>query len=202
MKKILFLLTLLSFTFVYSQCFIEGNSQIKAGESEVYTIKNNTAQCADCHQWSSFGGNVSLEGDVKQHTIKVKGNAGGKTILSLEMLSDKGILRCSKNIDVVNPVSQENHSSTSACDVSLDSFKEVKVSDGVVSFVPAKSESGVKYEWTAEYENGDKKTSAEPTAQFSYSRENGIKTLMLRVTSSKCMRNFTKTYDANYWRFY
>lgn len=202
MKKILFLLTLLSFTYGFSQCFIEGDSQIKAGESRVYTIKNNTAQCADCHQWSFFGGSVTLEGDVKQNTIKVKGNAAGKTILSLEMLSDKGIVRCSKNIDVIPPLSQENGSLISACDIGLDSFKEVKLSDGVVSFVPAKSESGLKYEWTAEYENGERKTSAEPTSQFSYSRENGIRSLMLRVMSSKCMRNFTKTYDANYWKFY
>ena len=78
----------------------------------------------------------------------------------------------------------------------------VKVSDGVVSFVPAKTEGSLKYEWTAVYDNGDEIKSAEHTPKFSYSKENGIKTLMLRVTSSKCMRTFTKTYDANYWRFY
>lgn len=202
MKKILFLLTLLSFTYGFSQCFIEGSPQIKVGETHVYTIKNNTAQCNDCHQWSSFGGNITLEGDVKQNTVKIKGNAPGKTILSLEMISDKGILRCSKTVDVLTPPSQEINAFSTGCDIGLDSFREVKVSDGVVSFVPAKTEASLKYEWTAVYDNGDEIKSAEHTPKFSYSKENGIKTLMLRVTSSKCMRNFTKTYDANYWRFY
>lgn len=202
MKKILFLLTLLSFTYGFSQCFIEGNPNLTVGESQTYTVKNNTAQCIDCHQWTSFGGNISLEGDIKQNSIKVKGNAAGKTILSLEMISEKGLLRCSKTIDVLNKPSTDINLLSSACDIGLDSFKEVKVSDGVVSFIPAKTEGNLKYEWNAEYENGDKKSSAESTAQFTYSKENGIKTLMLRVMTDRCMRNFTKTYDANYWRFY
>ena len=202
MKKIVFLLTFLSFTFGFSQCFIEGNSQIKTGESQVYTIKNNTAKCSDCHEWTTFGGNVSLEGDVKKNTIRIKGNAAGKTILSLEMISEKGILRCSKNIDVVNAPAQELNTLSSACDIGTDSFKEVKISDGNVSFVPSKKENNWKYEWTAEYDNGEKKISTESTSQFPYSNENGIKSVTLKISTSKCMRNFTKTFDSNYWRFY
>ena len=119
----------------------------------------------------------------------------------MDMLSPRGKVQCSKVIDVVPKPSAEIYNSP-ACDIGLDSFKEVKISDEVVSFVPAKTERSLKYEWTAVYDNGNEIKSAEHTPQFSYSKENGIKTLMLRVTSSKCMRTFTKTYDANYWRFY
>ena len=201
MKKILLLLTFLSFTYGFAQCYIEGNSSITVGETETYTLKNNAGQCTDCHHWSTFARNVTLQGDVKQSIIKVNAQGAGQFILSMDMLSPRGKVQCSKVIDVVPKPSAEIYNSPT-CDIGTEGFKEVKVSDGVVSFVPAKTEGSLKYEWTAVYDNGDEIKSAEHTPKFSYSKENGIKTLMLRVTSSKCMRTFTKTYDANYWKFY
>lgn len=201
MKKILLLLTFLSFTYGFAQCYIEGNSSITVGETETYTLKNNAGQCTDCHHWSTFARNVTLQGDVKQSIIKVNAHGAGQFILSMDMLSPRGKVQCSKVIDVVPKPSAEIYNSP-VCDIGTEGFKEVKISDGTVSFVPSKAETHLKYEWTAEYDNGEKKISAESAAQFAYSKEKGIRSVSLKVYTSKCMRTFTKTYDANYWRFY
>ena len=121
MKKFLFLLSFLSFTNAFSQCNIKGNATIKVLETETYTVENDIAQCKDCHLWVNIGGNSELQGDVKQNAVKLKGTSGGRTVLSLVMLSPQGVVQCSKNIDVVDGAIIDTNktavSTSSNCDI-------------------------------------------------------------------------------------
>ncbi len=204
MKKSLLLISFLSFATVFSQCIITGNSTIKANDTETYTVENGTAQCTDCHLWTNIGGNTSIESDVKQKTIKLKANAGGSTILSVMMLSPKGVVQCSKNIDVSEysiPATIPKVVSNPNCDIEFNDYKEVKISEGIVTFV-SNTNNNFKYEWAAIYMNGEQKTSHEKVPQFNYTKENGIATLKVKITSSKCMKNFSKAYEEAFWKIF
>ncbi len=192
-------------TTAFSQCVIKGNASMKVNETQTYTVENDIAQCNDCHLWTNIGGNTSLEGDVKGKTIKLKANSGGRTVLSLAMLSPQGMVQCSKNIDVSDssPVPAETPKivSNPNCDIDFNDYKEVKYSDGVVSFL-SNIDNNFKYEWTAIYMNGEQKTSNEKVPQFNYTKENGIATLKVKIVSSKCMKNFSKAYEAAFWKVF
>lgn len=205
MKKITLIITLLISVFAFSQCVIKGNTKMKVSDVETFSIDNDLAQCPDCHLWVNISGNTELQGDVKQNSVKLKANSPGRTVLSLVVLSSQGVSQCSKNIDVVDVTTAkpDNVVSTTSsnCDIDFSDYREAKTSDGIVAFLP-NGKNNYKYEWNATYENGDKKTSTEQIPQFNYSRDNGIKTMVLKVTSPRCIRNFTKTYEPNFWKFY
>ncbi|SFJ14017.1 hypothetical protein SAMN05421638_2284 [Kaistella treverensis] len=202
MKKILFFFTILSYTAVFSQCYIEGKSVINVGESQVYTVKNNTAKCDDCHTWSSLDNIISLDGNLKQSKLQVKGISGGSTLLAMEMDSDKGLLKCYKTIRVISALPKKLSAVAEECDFDINGFKEMKANDSTVSYAPDNLVENLKYTWIAEYENGEQKSTNEPKANFNFTKENGIKALKLNVKSAHCVRDFTKIYDANYWDFY
>jgi hypothetical protein len=204
MKKLLLSFLLMSFTNLFSQCVITGSNIIKVLDVATYTVENDNAQCKDCHLWMNLGENTSLEGDVKQNTIKLKANSIGKTILSLSMLSPQGLVQCNKSIEVVEAISNksETDQSLSNCDIDFTDFKELKYDVGIVAFLPAKLENNYKNLWTVTYENGEQKTSTEKVPQFNYSKENEIVTVVAKVSSSKCVKNFTKTYEKNFWKFF
>ena len=206
MKKLILLMTLMIYSSSFSQCVIKGNPTMKVSDAETYTVENDIAQCKDCHLWVNIGGNTELQGDVKQNTVKLKGTSGGRTVLSLVMLSPQGVVQCSKNIDVLDGAMIDTNktavSTSSNCDIDFTDYKEAKTSDGIVAFLPDGKENNYKYDWTVTYENGDQKTSKEKTPQFSFAKDNGIKTATVKITSARCIRNFTKTYEANFWKFY
>lgn len=114
-------------------------------------------------------------------------------------------MQCSKNIDIMDgnvaaPFTQEP--TKSKCDIEVSNYKEVKVSERIVSFFPNVTNDAYKYSWTATYSNGETMSSTEKVPQFPYSKENGLTRVNVKVTSSKCMRDFSKTYDANFWKFF
>ena len=202
MKKILLFFAFLSYTVAFSQCYIEGKSTLSVGENQIYTVKNNTAKCADCHAWTNAGNEVIIDGNRNQKDLKVKGNAAGNTMLSVEMDSDKGLLKCYKNIMVVPSLPKKLSEVEEDCDFNINGFKEQKINDSTVSYAPDNVVKNLQYIWIAEYENGEQKSSAEPTAKFNFTNTNGIRALKLNVKSSSCVRDFTKIYEANYWDFY
>lgn len=204
MKKSLLLISFLGFTTVFAQCIIKGNPAMKVNDTEIYTVESDNAQCTDCHLWTNIGGNASLEGNVKQKSVKLRANSGGRTILSLTVLSPQGMQQCSKNIDITDfsvsaaPKAPPKVISNPNCDIDFNDYKEVKFSDGIVSLM-SNTDNNFKYEWTAVYMSGEQKTSKDKTPQFNYSKENGIRTIKVQIISSKCMKNFSKAYETAFW---
>lgn len=102
MKKILTLFGFMLFNTAYSQCTINGSSQLSAGTTETYSVENDVAQCRDCHLWENSGSIASMQGNVKKGAVRLRGNSAGKMTLNLTMLSPQGVVQCSKNIEVVD----------------------------------------------------------------------------------------------------
>ena len=216
MKKIILFVGLLCSVAISAQCNISGKSSINVLAEETYTIATETAQCKDCHQWVNIGGNTTIIGDKKQNSFKVKANTAGREVISLSVLTPTGILQCSKSIDIVDtnsskPLATNGTTATAEiaevekpknCDIEVTNYKEVKYNEQTVSFFPDVMNDAQKYSWVANYENGDTKKSTDKVALFPYSKENGITKLVLKVNSSKCLKEYSKNYDANYWRLF
>lgn len=206
-NKILFTFALIASTTAFAQCNITGNSTINKGTEEFYTVPTELAQCKDCHLWVISGGNAQFTGDHRQNTVKIKGNADGRIVLSLAILTPQGLSQCSKNIDISTSsantalVSTEE-SAKKNCDVETNNLKEVKNGEGIVSFFPNAVNDSYKYNYTATYHNGETMSSTEKIPQFPFTKDNGITKISVKINSSKCIREFSKTYDANYWKFF
>ena len=203
MKKFIIAATVMLSSAAFAQCNINGKSTIKVNETETYVLENDDAQCTDCHLWVAIGGNSELEGDTKKGSVKLKSTSGGRTVISLSVLTPKGLSQCSKNIDIITDnTTILNTQKNIDCDININGFKEVKYSEGIVTFFPSSTQNEYKYNWTAIYKNGEQKTSLEKIPQFNYSKQNGIITMKVRIVSSKCMKDMSKTYDDTYWKFF
>lgn len=210
MKKLVLVATFFISIFAFSQCTITGKSAIKVLEEETYSVDKEMAQCKDCHLWVSVGGNATISGDNRQNAVKIKANSGGRQVLSASILTPQGLLQCSKNIDILdtsevgiakNNVSTNDIPKLPNCDVQVNNFKEVKYAENIVSFFPNVTDGDYKYQWTVNYANGDQMISTEKVPQFPYTKENGISTVKVKVTSTKCIKEFTKTYELSFWKF-
>lgn len=207
-KKVL-LPAILGVNFLTAQCMIDGKSTIRISEEEVYTINRATAQCEDCHLWVTIGGNASFSIDNKKNTVKLKAGFSGRQVLSATVLTQDGVAQCSKNIDIVDAKTQMPNQSnanvstnSSNCDIEVSDYKEVKSTEGIVSFFPNVTNSSYQYNWTATYFNGDVMTSDLVNPQFPYSKTKGIKSVSVKVTSNRCIKRFSKNYEENFWRFF
>lgn len=206
MKKNTLLFGLFASAIVSAQCNISGKSSISVLSEETYTVANELAQCKDCHLWVTVGGNTTIASDNRQNSVKIKANSGGREVLSLSVLTPQGLMQCSKNIDIVDgngalPVVSETAKSKN-CDIQANNYKEVKYAEGIVSFFPNVTNDTFRYHWTANYFNGDTMSSTEKVPQFPYTKENGITKVVVKINSSKCLKEFSKTYDGNFWKFF
>ena len=208
MKKIL-LLAGLTFAFsMEAQCNISGNSSVKVNEISTYTLDNDNAQCSDCHLWVTVGGNSQIDGEFRKNSVKIKPNSGGRTVLSLSVLTSQGLSQCSKNIDIIDGTTssvsnlQNSIQTAQDCDIALESFKEVKYADGVVTFFPSNTNNDYKYSWTAVYADGKQAESSEKIPQFPYTKEGSITTVKVKIVSAKCIKSLSKSYDSTYWKFF
>lgn len=196
----------LSFSFMLSaQCNIVGKSSITKNEIATYTIENDIAQCPDCHLWIAVGNNAQLESDFKKNSVKIKPLSSGRTVLSLSILSDHGLVQCSKNIDILADGlidREQTQSEKINCDITTNNFKEVKYDVGMVTFFPNDSQKEYKYTWKVNYSNGEIKESNEKIPKFPYSEEKPITKVSVKVVSLNCMKEFSKTYDKYYWKFF
>ncbi|UOE41673.1 hypothetical protein MTP09_03265 [Chryseobacterium suipulveris] len=211
MKKILTVFSAMLFTSAFSQCVINGNSEIRMGTTSNYTIQNNQSQCGNCHLWENKGSVASLNGDVRKSSIRVRGNTPGTMTLQHTALTLQGVTECSKTINIVDgtgirvnsnasSTGVSNSNASSNCDIVFDNYVEVKNSDGLVSFRPEVQNSRYKYEWTATYANGEQKTSTADIPNFSYTGDNGISSVAVKITSPSCIKNFNKKYNSTYWK--
>ena len=210
MKKFTFLSFLFFGILLNAQCTISGKSSIILNTEESYSVANETAQCKDCHLWVGVGTNASISGDNRQSIVKVKGNSVGRQVISVAILTQQGLMQCSKNIDIIeNKIAAENSVTTTLepiqkpdCNIKISDFKEVKYADNIVTFFPIGDDHQFRYIWTAIYMDGKEITSKEKVPQFPFTKTVGIKTVKLQMISDKCLKSLSKTYDNNYWEFF
>lgn len=186
----------------FAQCFIKGSSTLKMQDTETYTVEKDVAQCSDCHLWTTNGGDVSLIGNPKDAAIKLKANGGGRTIISLVMLSPQGVVQCSKMVDVQPDLTAGLKTGDPNCDIVFSNFLEAKSSDGTVSFRIESASSNLTYEWISTYADGTQKNSTEPAPKFSNPEGNAITAIEVKVKSKNCIKGFKKTYGTDYWKSY
>ncbi|EKB61294.1 hypothetical protein [Bergeyella zoohelcum] len=191
----------------YSQCTIEGKSSIQPNVEETYTVTKATGQCTDCHLWVTIGGNAAIVSDTKKSAIQLKAGTSGRQIISATVLTSDGIAQCSKSIDIgstasANVTNNNSSSNKENCDITTYNYTEVKTSDTTVNFYPNELNTNFHFQWKTTYFDGEVKNSTMPTPQFPFSKTKGIKSVNVKITSSKCMKEFTKSYEENYWRFF
>lgn len=212
MKKLLVLFSSALMTSAFAQCTIDGPSSLAVGSTATYSVNMDDAQCSNCHLWENHGSVASMSSNAKKRAVRVTGNSTGNMTLSLAMLTPKGISQCNKTISVGNNVASNAAATTSSrdrtdysttnaanCNSDFTNYTEMRKSDGVVAFVPSTTNTDYKYRWEATYANGEVKTSTDSTPNFSYSKDNGISSVKVRITSPNCISNFTKSYNATYW---
>ena len=216
MKKFAFLSLLFFGILLHAQCTISGKSTMNLNTEEIYSVPNETAQCKDCHLWVGVGNSASISGDNRQSSVKIKANATGRQVLSVAILTQQGLMQCSKNIDIIDSklntigTNNSNNGVTTTlepvqkpdCNIKINDFKEVKYAENIVSFFPIGDDNQYRYIWTAIYMDGREITSKEKVPQFPYTKTDGIKTVKLQMISDKCLRSLSKTYDNNYWEFF
>jgi hypothetical protein len=213
MTKILILLSMLLSGFTFSQCSINGKSSIRVPDEEAYSIAVDVAQCKDCHLWVNIGDNASITGDNRQNAVKIKAISVGREVISLAVLTSQGLVQCSKNIDILD--SEQNSAAVPEiletspaentavkCDIEVKGYKEVKYAEGTVTFFPEITKNDYKYEWNTRYATGETLQSTEKVPQFPYTKEKSITKVRLKIVSQKCVREYTKTYEASYWKFF
>ena len=88
------------------------------------------------------------------------------------------------------------------CDITVNSFRDVKYAEGIVTFFPSEIQNNYGYTWTVIYATGEQKTSTEKIPQFPYTKENSITTVKVKILSNKCMKDLSKTYDSTFWKFF
>ena len=195
-------------TISYAQCTIEGKSFVQPDEEQTYTISGFTAQCTDCHLWTTIGGNANIISDTKKKSIEIKTTSAGRQILSATILTPEGMVQCSKNISIgaaSNMDSSTAHSPASNrenCDIATENYTEVKTSETTVNFYPNELNTNFQYQWKTVYFDGEIKNSTMPTPQFPFSKKKAIKSVQIKIISPKCIKQFTKSYDAQYWEFF
>ncbi|WP_304344172.1 hypothetical protein [Chryseobacterium koreense] len=212
MKKLLVLFSSALMTGVFAQCTISGPSNLPVGSTATYSVDIDDAQCSNCHLWESHGSVASISPNAKKRAVRVTGNSNGNMTLSLAMLTPKGVSQCNKTIAVGNYATsgaaattisrdRSEYSTTNAanCNSDFTNYSEMRKSDGIVAFVPSTTNADYKYYWETTYANGEVRTSNDTTPNFSYSKENGISSVKVRITSPNCISNFTKSYNATYW---
>ena len=202
MKKLLLLLSLATFSVLFSQCNIVGADQIQVGEKQQYAVENAVAECNDCYKWIYADQAILFETDARSNPLTVKGAVTGTAILSLEIKTPKETLKCQKPIQVIEPTSKVLTINAPKCNIDVEVFNEVRNSDELVTFVPLNNEGVYKYEWTATYGNGDVKVMNEKNPVFGYSQANGILDMKLKVTSDQCVRTISKKYEPSFWMYF
>ena len=202
MKKFLFAITLLNFSFGFAQCTITGADQLQVGERQIYTATSSDPECADCYRWSYMDQKILLESDTQKNDLTIKGAVPGEALLSLEIKTKNGTVKCDKLIKVIAPTSNILTNDNVKCDIGVTSFKEVRVADNKVSFEPENTDKNLSYSWTVFYRGGTIKKSTDKKPQFDYSDNHVIDKVEMEVFLNRCSTKFSKSYDTNFWYFF
>ena len=202
MKKLLFLLAVLNFSFAISQCTITGADQVQVGERQNFTAEISSDSTANGYEWIYLDQKMIPQSELNQNVLTVKGSVPGKSVLSLEIKTAAGTSKCEKSIEVIAPLSVALDINAQKCNIEIDAFKEVRISDTSVAFEAIAPENRFNYQWTVHYRNGSKKVSNEKVGTFDFSNEKVIDLVELNITDKKCTKKISKTYNHNFWYFF
>ncbi len=192
----------LNFVVASAQCTIVGADQIQVGERQNYSVMNAAENCVNCYQWTHLDQKIILESDTKANPLTLKGAVPGKAKLSLEIRGANALAKCSKVIKVIAPTSNVLTVNEPKCNILVDGFKEIRVSNNVVSFEPNTTESGFSYKWTVIYRSGNEKISTDKKGTFDFSNDNVIDKVELEILVNQCTKTITKTYNNYFWWFF
>ncbi|TDX82695.1 hypothetical protein [Epilithonimonas xixisoli] len=210
MKNLLLLAAGFLASSTYAQCTIAGNDNIKPNETTSLTV-DAKAQCDECYSWKSSDLNIKIDGKTKTNKIDVSSSQIGKSTISVSVFTNQGLQQCEKIINVAVPAlvaatpavkeSKQNIIENS-CGIPVDDFKDVKVSESIISFFPNGNPTSYTYKWSVSYANGEVQESSEKIPQFFYSDVNYITLVKLKITKNNpiCSVTISKKFDENFWK--
>lgn len=204
MKKTLSITAIIAASFAFGQCNIVGSSNIGVGKSEVYKV-DTAGQCTECYHWTSSNASIKLETN-KLQTINLKGIIDGTNTLKVSIMTDKGVVECSKIVNVqsstYNVTSDSQESENVAimpkCEVDANDFKDLQIDETKVKFIPNGS-SNFTYEWKVTYANGQTLDSSEKEPNFQIIKGNDIVLSQVKILSKTCYKILTRAYPLNFW---
>lgn len=202
MKKLLLLLAVLNFSFAISQCTITGADQVQVGERQTYSVEVSKDLPANSYEWIYMDQKMIPQSELNLNALTVRGSVPGKSVLSLEIKTAAGTSKCEKSIEVIAPLSVSLDSNAQKCNIEIDAFKEVRISDTNVALEAIAPNNNFNYQWTIHYRNGSKKVSNEKVGTFDFSNEKVIDLVELNVTDKQCTKKISKTYNHNFWYFF
>lgn len=199
MKKFLIPIAgLLAITNLYGQCNMTASKIPNPNEITTITVGLN-AQCEECYSWKSSNEDViKIDGNNKLKSINLLGKNFGTSTVSVSVLTDNGVVLCEKIMDVAG---DRQNVLENSCGINIDDFKDVKVSESVISFFPNGNSGDYQYIWTISYANGETKESVDKIPQFPYSDSNSITSVKLKISNKAllCTISLVKKFDANDW---
>ena len=202
MKKFILVIALLFYAGLFSQCNIIGADQIQVGERQNYTAEISADSTVNNYEWIYLDQKMIPQNDLNQNVLTVKGSVPGKSVLSLKIKAAGKTYNCKKSIEVIAPLSVALDVNAQKCDIEIEAFKEIRVSNTTVAFEAIAAVNSFTYQWTIHYRNGSKKVSNEKVGKFDYSNENVIDQVDLNITDKKCTKKISKTYNYNFWYFF
>ncbi len=210
MKNLLLLAAGFLASSTYAQCTIAGNDNIKPNETTSLTV-DAKAQCDECYSWKSSDPKIKIDGKTKTNRIDVTSSQIGKSTISVSVFTSQGLQHCEKIVNVVAPVvvattlaakETKQNIIENSCGIQIDDFKDVKVSESIISFFPNGNPTNYAYKWSISYANGEVQESAEKIPQFFYSDINYITLVKLKITKNNpvCSVTISKKFDENFWK--
>lgn len=201
MKKLLILGGLTTSFFLSAQC-IKGEQNLYIGEEYTFSIDKNLAQCPDCHHWLIKSDLFKINGEQKKNTIKIVPQKVGDYEISSAVLTPSGLKNCSLKVNVSERSTLKVENTTTDCSVNVSDFKEIKVDPTNVILYPNNRTMTYNYTWEITYKNGKTIQISDIVPTVSRSVNNEIKTIVMRVLTTHCVRTFTKNYDDTFWKYY
>ena len=202
MKKFILVLALLFYAGLFSQCNIIGADQIQVGERQNYMAEISADSTVNNYEWIYLDQKMIPQNDLNQNVLTVKGSVPGKSVLFLKIKAANKTYNCKKLIEVIAPLSVAPDVNAQKCDIEIETFKEIRVSNTTVALEAIAAVNSFTYQWTTHYRNGSKKGSTEQIGKFDYSNENVIDQIDLHITDKKCTKKISKTYNYNFWYFF
>lgn len=202
MKKLFIIGGLTASFFLSAQC-IKGEQTIFLGEEATFTIDKDLAQCPDCHHWLIKKEQFKVNGEQKKNTIKLIPQQLGDFELSSAVLTSSGLKNCTLKVTVKEKSNlQVQDNTTTDCKVNVTDFKEIRVDPTNVLLYPNNRTMTYNYTWDITYKNGKTAQLSDIVPTVNRSVNNEIKTIVLRVLTTSCVRTFTKDYDDTFWKYY
>lgn len=211
MKKTISLIAIIGSGLAFGQCNIIGNSTISVNQAETYKV-DTQGQCAECYHWSAADFGIKLKNN-KQQTISLKANEESSNTLRVSVMTNNGIVECSKTITTknfngggtinANSNNENTHSEqvyvpSQPCEIDANDFTDLQIDETKVKFSPNGSQN-FEYIWKVTYANGQTLESSEREPSFQIIKGNDIVLSQVKIQSNNCFKTLSRAYPLNFW---